>query len=110
MCRPYGWNGFPTAGDRKGRPYGYFAGKWNGFALRREPLIAPAVDDSDQKVTLIRSLRGHLPPWRGKAFRAADSRPYGVIRIRSVGPAKLGAVHKPQQRQILYTQAPSGAG
>ena len=22
VCRPYGWNGFPTVGDREGRPYG----------------------------------------------------------------------------------------
>ena len=77
----------------------------------------PAVDDSGQKVTLIRPLRGHLslsplslrdiiptpfglrpfppdrgnrpldkgsrPPWRGKAGRAADSRPYGGYRSRS---------------------------
>ena len=21
VCRPYGWNGFPTVGDREGRPY-----------------------------------------------------------------------------------------
>ena len=44
-----------------------------------EPLGAPAVDDSGQKVTLIRPLRGHLLPRRKKA-RAADSRPYGRYR------------------------------
>ena len=33
-----------------------------------------------QEVTLIRPLRGHLPPWRGKAGRAARvCRPYGAI-------------------------------
>ena len=82
-----------------------------------EALGPPAVDDSGQKVTLIRPLRGHLslsplslrdiiptpfglrpfppdrgnrpldkgsrPPWRGKAGRAADSRPYGGYRSRS---------------------------
>ena len=37
------------------------------------------MDDSGQKVTLIRPLRGHLLPRREKA-RAADSRPYGRYR------------------------------
>ena len=48
----------------------------------------------------------HLPPRRGKALRAADSRPYSGKRARSVGSAKPGAVHKPQQRQFLQTQGP----
>ena len=55
----------------------------------REPLGAPAVDDSGKKVTLIRlAYARHLPPWRGKA-RAADSRPYGGYRgysLISQGP------------------------
>ena len=48
----------------------------------------------------------HLPPRRGKALRAADSRPYSGKRARSVGSAKPGAVHKPQQRHFLQTQGP----
>ena len=48
----------------------------------------------------------HLPPRRGKALRAADSRPHSGKRARSVGSAKPGAVHKPQQRQFLQTQGP----
>ena len=48
----------------------------------------------------------HLPPRRGKALRAADSRSYSGKRARSVGSAKPGAVHKPQQRQFLQTQGP----
>ena len=38
---------------------------------------------ASKEVTLIRPLRGHLFPWRGKAGRAADSRPYGGYRSRS---------------------------
>ncbi len=93
-----------------------------------EDLGPPAVDDSGQKVTLIRPLRGHLslsplslrdiiptpfglrpfppdrgnrpldkgsrPPWRGKAGRAADSRPYGGYRSRSqTGPQLRTSYH-----------------
>ena len=74
---------FVGAGPRAARgrgmplPYGF-----QGHSFRvwvGEPLGAPAVDDSGQKVTLIRPLRGHLLPRRKKA-RAADSRPYGRYR------------------------------
>ena len=41
VCRPYGWNGFPTVGDRKGRPYGvsprrFRTARPGGRALQRE--------------------------------------------------------------------------
>ena len=128
MYRPYGWNGFPAAGDRKGRPYGILRVSGTVLLCVGSPLGLPPgtyriLRDHPHPSGLTAShlpprrgkaLRagegtrpyGHLPPSRGKALRAADSRPYSGKRARSVGSAKPGAVHKPQQRQFLQTQGP----
>ena len=51
-------------------------------------LRAPAVDDSGQKVTLIRlAYARHLLPSREKA-RAADSRPYGIFSASQSGASR----------------------
>ena len=55
VCRPYGWNGFPTVGDRKGRPY--------GVSPRR---FRPAHPGG-------RALQKGSPPERA----GEDTRPYG---------------------------------
>ena len=68
--RPVRGRGMPLLYGFQGHSFRVWVGK---------PLGAPAVDDSGQKVTLIRPLRGHLLPRREKA-RAADSRPYGRYR------------------------------
>ena len=58
-----------------------------------------------ESCSLIRPLRGHLPP--GEGFRAATwGRPYGRKQAGSVGSEPTGAVVEPQQRQFLQAQGP----
>ena len=52
----------------------------------------------------------HLPPRRGKALRAADSRPYGGKRARSVGWETQAQFLNRTSGKFPPTQGPSGPG
>ena len=68
VCRPYGWNGFPTVGDREGRPY---------ICLKPDGRVRVPQGVSQRR---FRTARRVVAPykWRVPPLRAATwGRPYG---------------------------------
>ena len=99
---PTGWSGFPSAGDRKGRPYGFTgalpeiwrAGEdtrpYGGYRSRPPPFVGA----------------GHWPA-RRCTRRVQEAAPYSPAPVATCS-AKPGAEVEPHQPQFSTKPGPSG--